>query len=292
MKILITGARGQLGAELCRQLGDFAVGVDLPEFDLTDPESVDRRMCEVHPEIVINAAAYTQVDRAEEEPHRCHAVNVTGAENLTEVCREFDVPLLQMSTDYVFCGNEPLGRPWRETDIPLPHGVYAVSKFHAEQIVASWQKHFIVRTCGLYGHVGDTARQSFARRMLSLAARQRELCVVDDQICTPSYVPDVAKAIRFLLATRTYGLYHVVNGGQTTWYGFAKELFRQAEIDAEVIPVSSAEYGALAPRPRYSALDTSRFHYLPRVPEIPHWKDALSRFLAKEHKEVAEPLRR
>jgi dTDP-4-dehydrorhamnose reductase len=292
MKILITGARGRLGAELRRQLGDFAVGVDLPEFDLTDPDSVGQKIREVHPEIVINAAAYTQVDRAEEESFRCHVVNVTGVENLTEVCRELDIPLLQMSTDYVFCGNEPLGRPWRETDVPLPQGVYAVSKFHAERIVASWRKHFIVRTCGLYGHLGETARQSFTHKMLSFAARRKELRVVDDQICTPSYVPDVAKAIRFLLATRTYGLYHVVSGGQTTWYGFAKELCRQAEIDAEVIPISSAEYGGPAPRPRHSPLDTTRFHSLPRVPEIPHWKDALSRFLVEERAAVSRAVHR
>ena len=282
MKILIIGANGQLGAELCRQLDDFAIPADLPDFDLTDPDSIDRTMRDVHPEIVVNAAAYTQVDRAEEQPAACHAVNVEGVERLTEACREFDVPLLQMSTDYVFCGNEPLGRPWRETDVPLPHGVYAVSKFHAEQIVAGWNKHFIVRTCGLYGHVGATAAGSFARKMLSLGVDHKELRVVDDQICTPSYVPDVAKAIRFLLATQTYGLYHIVNGGWTSWYGFAKELFRAAEMDVDVIPVSTAQHGDLSPRPSYSVLDTSRYHALPRVPEMPHWEKALHRFLSRE----------
>lgn len=282
MKILITGAKGQLGAELCRQLGDFAIGADLPDFDLTDPDSVDAAMRHVSPEIVINTAAYTKVDRAEEEPRECHEVNVNGAENLTEACRDYDVPLLQLSTDYVFCGNEPLGRPWRETDIPLPHGVYAVSKFHAERIVAGWHKHFIVRTCGLYGHTGGTAANNFARKMLSLGAKQSEVRVVDDQVCTPSYVPDIAKAIRFLLATQTYGLYHVVNGGETTWCRFAKEIFRQAEMDVDVIPISTAENRALAPRPGYSVLDTSRYHYLPRVPKLPHWKDALRRFLTRE----------
>jgi dTDP-4-dehydrorhamnose reductase len=282
MKILITGSNGQLGTELCRQLDDFAVPADLPDFDLTDPDSIDRAMRDAHPEIVVNTAAYTQVDRAEEEPRECHAVNVAGVEYLTEACRAFDVPLLQMSTDYVFCGNEPLGRPWRETDVPLPHGVYAVSKFHAEQIVSGWHKHFIVRTCGLYGHVGGTADDSFARKMLSLGVSRKELRVVDDQICTPSYVPDVAKAIRFVLATQTYGLYHIVNGGETSWCGFAEELFRSAEMDVDVIPVSSAEYGSLAPRPSYSVLDTSRYHALPRVPEMPHWKEALHRFLLRE----------
>ena len=157
MSILVTGAAGQLGAELCRQLGAEATGVDIDTLDLTDRAAVLETLRRLAPRAVIHCAAYTQVDPAETDAARCRAVNVTAVESLAAACRELDSPLVQLSTDYVFAGRPGIGRPWREDDLPVPKGVYAVTKFEGEQAAAAWPKHLIVRTCGLY------ARPSQAR---------------------------------------------------------------------------------------------------------------------------------
>src|SRR6185437_11964448 len=154
MRIAITGAGGQLGSELCRQLGAAAWPLDVPEFDLTDRESVRRALAAVQPTAVVNTAAYTLVDRAEQDAERCWKINAEGVGYLVESCRELDCPLLQISTDYVFGRDTTRTRPYREEDEPGPAGVYAESKLGGERCEAAWCKHVIVRTCGLYGFPG------------------------------------------------------------------------------------------------------------------------------------------
>ncbi len=160
MSIAVTGAYGQLGGELCRQLGAAAIPLDIDTLDLTDAEAVLRRMLELKPEAIINCAAYTQVDKAETEPERCRAVNAAAVEYLVRACRRLDCPLVQISTDYVFGGRPASPQPWREDDPSSPQGVYARTKLEGEQAAAAYPKHWIVRTCGLYARRPTGGRQT------------------------------------------------------------------------------------------------------------------------------------
>lgn len=286
--IAVTGSRGQLGGELCRRLGDAAVGLDLPDFDLTDPKQVRERLAALRPEAVIHTAAYTAVDRAEEEPDRCFAVNAEGTGVLAEVARQLDCPLVYISTDYVFGASGPADEPHREEAPVFPRGAYARSKYEGELRTLAWEKHFIVRTCGLYGRLGPNSPGNFVETMIRLAKQGKPLRVVDDQWCTPSYVPHVAAAVIYLLRSGMYGTFHVVNGGATTWYRFAREIFRLLGLDPDICPITTEEYGAKAPRPAFSVLDTSKYHRFPDAPPLPHWKEALAEYL-RERDRAAPP---
>jgi dTDP-4-dehydrorhamnose reductase len=279
MRVAVTGAGGQLGGELCRLLGDRAIALDVPEFDLTDRSVVLDTLRELRPEAVINTAAYTLVDRAEQEAERCWKINAEGVAHLAEACRELAAPLVQISTDYVFGGDQRRQTPYHEADPPAPQGVYAQSKLGGEEQAARWERHLIVRTCGLYGRRGPrTSGGNFVDTMLRLAGQGRPLRIVADQHCTPSYVPHVADAILFLLQARAVGVYHVVNGGATTWHDFAREIFRLAGLEPTVEPITTAQYGAAAPRPLYAVLDTSKYHSL-GGPSLPAWQQAVAEYL-------------
>jgi dTDP-4-dehydrorhamnose reductase len=314
MRIVITGSQGQLGAELCRQYaaegsagltqagsedvsesgsvgsepgrvasepGRVApvVGLDLPDFDLTDRDCVLTTLLRLRPEVIINTAAFTRVDKAEQEPALCRRVNVDGVKHLVEACRELDCTLVQISTDYVFGRDAGRTAPYRETDEPGPLGIYGQTKLDGERLAAQWSKHFVVRTCGLYGRLGPRSAGNFVETMLRLGAAGRSLRVVDDQHCTPTNVSHLAQAIRFLARTTAYGTYHVVNAGETTWYELAREILRQAGLDVPIEPITTAEYRALAPRPAYSVLDTHKYHALDRRPAMASWQDALTEYL-------------
>jgi len=285
MKIIVTGAYGQLGRELCRELRSQAVPLEIDTLDLTDGPAVHLTLVRLKPDAVINCAAYTQVDQAESEPERCRAVNVTAVEHLARACGELDCPLVQISTDYVFDGPPERTIPYREDDLPSPQGVYARTKLEGERAAARGAKHLIVRTCGLYAHPTDRQAKNFVRTMLRLGARGRKLRVVSDQHCTPSYVPHVARAVLFLAGTEgsepaPWGVYHVTNRGATTWYEFAVEIFRQSGMEVSLEPIRTAEYGSAAPRPAYSVLDTTAYHRL-GGPAMPDWKQALAEYFAE-----------
>jgi len=285
MSILVTGAAGQLGAELCRLLGAEATGVDIDTLDLTDRTAVLETLRRLTPRAVIHCAAYTQVDAAETDAACCRAVNVTAVESLVDACRELDSPLIQLSTDYVFAGRTGIGRPWREDDLPVPKGVYAVTKFEGEQAAAAWPKHLIVRSCGLYARPSHATCRNFVKTILRLARTQPKLRVVDDQRCTPSYVPHVARAIVYLLGTdgatpAPWGIYNVTNRGEATWCSFAREIVRLAGLDVPVEPITTAAFGAPAPRPAYSVLDTTAYHRL-GGPAMPDWKEALGEYFVE-----------
>ncbi len=284
--ILVTGSQGLLGWELCRQLGQDAVGLDLPEFDVTDPRRVTQRIEELAPRAVINAAAYTAVDRAEDEPDVCRAVNAAGAANVAHACRGVGAKLVQISTDYVFgdvygAARRSQRRPFRETDAPRARGVYAESKLEAERLLeAAADEHLIVRTCGLYGHGGPRAAGNFVDAMLRLADAGTPIRVVDDQWISPSYVPQVARAVAFLLGAGHSGTFHVVNSGQTTWYGFARELFDLLGRKVDLTAVCTSDYPTRAYRPAYSVLDGEKYAHLPDRPPLPHWREALATHLS------------
>jgi dTDP-4-dehydrorhamnose reductase len=285
MKIAVTGAKGQLGGELCRELGALAIPLDVEELDLTDGEAVLRTLGALRPEVIINCAAYTQVDQAEREPDRARAVNALAVGHLVEVCRRLDCPLMQISSDYVFGGTaHRLERLHREEDPPAPQGIYAETKWEGELAAAAWPKHWIVRTCGLYARPHDARAKNFVKTILRVAAEKAELRVVHDQHCTPSYVPHVVRGLSFLggLTGGTpapWGLYHLTNGGAATWYEFAAEICRQAGRNVKLVPITTAEYPAVAPRPAYSVLDNAKYLAL-GGPALPDWKEALAEYFS------------
>jgi dTDP-4-dehydrorhamnose reductase len=279
MTIAITGCRGQLGAELCRQFGAEAVGLELPEFDLTDRARVLATLREIRPRAVINAAAYTLVDKAERETALCRAVNVEGVANLADACRQLDCVLVHMSTDYVFGRDRERTVPYRETDEPGPQSIYAWSKLQGEHAASTWRRHLIVRTCGLYGRLAERSAGNFVETMLRIAADKNHLRVVNDQRCTPTYTLHLVRAIRFLLNAGVSGTYHVTNAGDTTWHDFAKEIFRQSAKRVRVEPITTAQWGSLAERPAYSVLDCSKYHLLLGAPPMPPWREALAQCL-------------
>lgn len=276
MSIAVIGAEGQLGSELSRQLGAEALPLDLPQVDVTDSRQVMERLSTLRPAVVVNCAAYTLVDRAEQETEICRAVNADAVRHLADAAQRIDFVLVQISTDYVFGGDALRNKPYVEADPPAPQGVYARTKLAGERFAAAWSKSFVVRTSGLYGVT--PRRNNFVETMLRLAEERREVRVVDDQQCSPTYVAHLAQAIKFLVRTSAYGTYHVVNSGGTTWYRFAQEIFRLAHRDVIVKPITTAEFGAPAPRPAYSVLDTSRYHSL-GGPPMPSWREALSEYL-------------
>ncbi len=280
MRIVVTGSLGQLGGELCRQFGPEAVGLDLPEFDLTDQRGVGRWMEQLAPDVVINCAGYTQVDRAESDSVRCRAVNVSGVAYLAEACRRTGAALVQISTDYIFGADAARQTPYREEDPPGPVNVYGLSKLESERHAKAAPRWLIVRSCGLYGRLGPRAAGNFVETMIHQAKQRGRLRVVADQHCTPSYVGHVARAIRFLVAIRAVGVYHIVNQGATTWYDFAAEMFRILGWSVELERISSAQWNSPARRPGYSVLDPSKYLAISGRPDLPPWQEALKEYLS------------
>jgi dTDP-4-dehydrorhamnose reductase len=279
-QIAVTGYGGQLGTEICRQLGKRAIPLSEAELDLTDEPAVRRVLKRLDPVAVINTAAYTQVDRAEADRQACFQINAQAVQTLAEICRDLDCPLMQVSTDYVFGADRGREFPYREDDAPAPINVYGHSKLAGETAASGWAKHFIIRTCGLYclAANGPLRGRNFVDTMLTLAEQRNQLQIVHDQYCTPTYVPHLAAAMIRLLETADYGTWHVTNQGKTSWLEFAQELFRQAGITMRLDPITTEQYGAAAPRPKYSVLDTSKLGRS-AAGLLPSWQQGLTAYL-------------
>jgi dTDP-4-dehydrorhamnose reductase len=280
MRVALVGAAGQLGTALAASQapGDVIFPLTHADVEIRDPASVDAALSATAADCVMNAAAYNFVDRAEDEPELAHAVNAVGPQNLARWCARHDVALVHVSTDYVFSGGAR-GTPYVETDQPTPASAYARSKLAGEEFVQSeCPSHYVVRTCGLYGRAQSAGKGNFVRTMLKAASEGRALRVVDDQHCTPSFATDVAAAIWHLLRTGRFGLYHVTNEGATTWYGFAREIFRIAGVDANLTAILSPDFPQKAKRPAYSVLDCSKL--AATIGDgLPNWQDALARYV-------------
>ena len=252
MNILITGANGMLGHDLQEVLSSRheLILTTSKTLDITDKENTIDFICEAEPDIVINSAAYTDVDGCEENPDIAYAVNGDGVRNLSIACDKIGCPLVHISTDYIFNGKND--RPWVEDDEIDPINVYGKSKLEGEQaILEILDKYFIVRTAWLYGING----KNFPRTMLELAQSHSEITVVYDEVGCPTYTQDLALAISQLIETEHYGIYHITNSGSCSWCEFAKCIFDVAEIDVNVIPVTASEFARPAPRPSYSVLE-------------------------------------
>lgn len=280
-QIAVLGCKGQLGSELCRRLGERAIGLERAALDVTDRRRVLEALEVLRPSTVINTAAYTFVDKAEGDQAACRALNVDAVASLAEVCRRTNSTLVHISTDYVFGADTARRTPYREADPPSPQSIYAQTKLEGEGHAATCPRHFILRTCGLFGRrTAGSGAGNFVETMLRLAQQRDTLRVVDDQHCTPTYVPHLATALLFLVESERYGTYHVVNRGATTWHGFATEIFRQSGIDIKLERITTAQFAAPAPRPLYSVLDTTKYHAL-GGPPMPSWQQGLSEYLAE-----------
>lgn len=281
MKVLVTGANGQLGTDTVAELnkrGHTAVGVDIAEMDITDRASVERVMQSERPDAVIHCAAWTAVDAAEDEENRekVRAVNADGTRYIAEQCKTLDCKLLYLSTDYVFDGTGDV--PWQaDCKDYKPLNVYGVTKLAGEKAVAAlMEKYFIVRIAWVFGLNGG----NFIKTMLRLGKTHESLRVVDDQIGTPTYTFDLARLLVDMIETDKYGYYHATNeGGYISWADFAEEIFRQAGYATQVIPVSTEEYGlSKAVRPKNSRLDKSKLLANGFTP-LPDWRDAVKRYV-------------
>lgn len=279
MRIALIGAAGQLGTALSARLTGKLIPIGRDALDISDGDRVHQMLPNAEPDLVINAAAYNFVDRAEEEPDQALAINALGPRFLAETCAALDVPLVHVSTDYVFGSDTARQVPYTESDSPGPLGAYARSKLEGENLVrGACSRHFVVRTCGLYGRAASPGKGNFVETMLRLGRERGVVSVVDDQWCTPTAAVDLADAIARLIETEAYGLYHATNSGSTTWCQFAIEIFRLAGLMVNVKPISTAQFGARAARPAYSVLDSSALAETIGRPLRP-WQEALAAYL-------------
>lgn len=278
MKVVVTGANGQLGTDLCRALHNFdVIALTHVDIEIADIASVRESMLKHKPAIIINTAAYVRVDDCEDEKDKAFRVNALGARNVAVVAQELGAKLVHISTDYVFGGEiEPRTTPYTEFDTPVPLSVYGKSKLAGENLVRHLcQKHFIIRSSGLFGVAGSSSKGgNFIETILRLAKERNELKVVDDQVFSPTYTRDLAWKIAQLMATDYYGIFHITNRGACSWYEFTKEILRLAGIKTPVVPITSDQYPQKARRPHYSALDNYHLRLL-GMDDMRSWQEAL-----------------
>jgi len=276
VKVLVTGVKGQLGYDVVNELikrNHEAVGVDIDEMDITDPKSVRDTITNAKVDAVVHCAAYTAVDKAEDFPEVCRKVNVDGTKNIAEVCKELDLKLVYISTDYVFSGTGE--KPFGEYDPKGPTNVYGQSKLDGEIAVTELiKKHFILRISWAFGYNGN----NFVKTMLKLGKENKSVKVVSDQIGSPTYTFDVARLIVDMLSTEKYGTYHGTNEGYCSWYDFACEIFNYTKMGVEVIPVNSMVFPVKAVRPLNSRLSKKELDEN-GFSRLPTWTSALHRYL-------------
>lgn len=280
MRYAVIGAKGQLGRDLCPRLPGEVIPLGRPDVDLADPAGLEAILNDRRPDILINCAAYNFVDKAESEPDVAFAVNTWGVRQLARICQKLSLILTHLSSDFVFGFNQRRDTPYCEVDLPGPLSAYGLSKLCGEYAVqAECERHFIIRTCGLYGVWGSGGKgTNFVETMLRLAGQGKPLKVVADQVCTPSYTVDVAQAIVALIATDCFGLYHITNAGSTSWHDFAKAIFEQAGIHADLSPTTSHEYAAPAKRPGYSVLSNDKLKSI-GIAQPRDWREALAAYM-------------
>ena len=277
MKVMIVGSNGQLGKEITRQFQSrYELGLyDIPSLDITNYQAVENLISDTNPAVVINAAAYTNVEKAEEDEDAAYRVNALGAQNLALACKKFHAKLVHISTDYVFDGKSTI--PYEEFDSPNPLSVYGKSKLWGEKFVEQvGGEYFILRTAWLYGD-----GPNFVRTMLKLAEQRDHLKVVANQYGTPTYTKDLVWVIERLIKTEFYGVYNASNHGSCTWSEFASKIFALAGKSVQVEPVSTAEYLTKAERPQYSVMDNKLLR-LRELDVMRPWEEALQDYMGHE----------
>lgn len=268
MRVLVTGANGMLGQDLCPELkknGYEIIETDLHNLDITNIEQVESFLSKEKPDIIIHCAAYTNVDKAEENIKIAEKINVIGTENIAKIATKIDSTLVYVSTDYVFDGAK--STPYEINDVANPINNYGLTKLKGEEVVKkNCSKYFITRTSWLYGING----KNFVETMISLANKP-ELKVVDDQIGCPTWTMELVNGILKLIKTQEYGTYHVCGSDCTSWYGFAKEIFTQLNINANLCPCPTEEFPRPAKRPKYSVMNNNSI--------CRNWKLALADYI-------------
>ncbi|NCS09937.1 MAG: dTDP-4-dehydrorhamnose reductase [Microcystis aeruginosa G13-09] len=283
-KVLLIGAKGQVGQELqltLPQLGEV-ISISREELDLTNSEKIGQLIREIHPDYLVNAAAYTAVDKAETEPELAYSINATAPKIMAESAEKIQAKFLHISTDYVFDGRK--NTPYLETDLTNPLGVYGQSKLRGEEEIKTVNSQAIIlRTAWVYGSYG---KSNFVKTMLRLGKEREELKVVVDQVGSPTWAKDIAAAITHLLinADNPAGIYNFTNSGVASWFDLTKAIFEEAKISGiplkiqRVIPITTAEYPTPAARPAYSVLSgqkiSQQLGYIP-----PYWRDSLKAML-------------
>lgn len=280
MKIIIIGSKGMLGQELKRAFeSNQLLCWDREEIDITDMEQVRARISQERADVVINAAAYNDVDGAENNESLAMAVNGLAVRYLAEAIRAYNGILVHYSTDYVFKGDKKEG--YAEDDIPDPQSAYARTKFAGERaFTKSGVRGYLIRTSRLFGRAaaGEHAKKSFVDTMLKLSETKNELNVVDEEVSSPTYAPDLAGMTKHIIEhALPFGLYHIANSGSCTWFSFAKEIFARAAKNVTLIPVDSSAFPRPAKRPRYSELRNGK------LPALRSWQEALHDYLHEGH---------
>lgn len=268
MKVLVTGANGMLGQDLCPILEDEdfeVIETDIHNLDFTDFNATEKFIKEHNPEYVIHLGAYTNVDKAEEEPEIAYKINADGTENIARVCQKIGAVLIYISTDYVFDGTK--NGKYLPDDKTNPINVYGCSKLKGEKSVQKCDKYYIVRTSWLYGHHG----KNFVETMISLADRE-EIKVVDDQTGCPTWTVELANGIiKIIEDEKPYGIYHVCGSGETSWFGFAKEIFKLCNLNVNLKPCTTQEFPRPAKRPENSIMENNNI--------CRNWKTALKEYI-------------
>ena len=276
MKVLVTGFAGQLGHDVAAELADrgiSCVAADKADFDLTNCESVKGFVRACNPDVIIHCAAYTAVDKAEEDSATCYNVNINGTRYICDAASENQAKIIYISTDYVFDGDK--SEPYEVDDITSPQSVYGTTKLQGEHVVRnSTAKHFIVRTAWVFGANGN----NFVKTMLRLGAERDTLNVVCDQYGSPTYTTDLARLLCDMALSDKYGTYHATNEGFCSWADFACEIMHKAGLNARIVPIPSSDYPAKAKRPMNSRLSKQKLIENGFSP-LPDWQDALSRYL-------------
>jgi len=275
-RIMITGCNGQLGramnVELSKELDVEVLNTDVQDLDITNIDAVSAYVKANKPDVIVNCAAYTAVDKAETDWDLCYKINAIGPRNLSIASSDSGIKLVHVSTDYVFDGNAT--KPYIEFDAPNPQGAYGKTKLEGENFVKQFSdKFFIFRTAWLYGD-----GKNFVKTMLRLSEDRDKVTVVYDQKGSPTSASELAKAIRSQMFSENYGIFHATCEGDTNWADFTKEIYKIAGKSTEVVPITAAEYGAAAPRPAYSILD----NYMLRLTSdfrFADWHDALNEYM-------------
>jgi len=281
--ILIIGSNGQLGSEIREEIALFpdlkGHFYDLPEIDITDPTSVASKIKEHAINIMINCAAYTAVDQAEDDSDTAFLINRHGSEVLARLCKKYDLKLIHISTDYVFNGSACI--PYKETDTTDPIGIYGKSKLAGEEVIRKINRaHLIIRTAWLYSSYGN----NFVKTMLRLGREKDTIRVISDQVGSPTYARDLARVILTIInqdSTKIKGqIYHFTNEGVCSWYDFARAIMEIKNLQCRVQPIATKDYPTPAARPHYSVLDLAKIKADWGL-EIPYWRDSLTECLAK-----------
>jgi dTDP-4-dehydrorhamnose reductase len=280
LKVAVVGSTGQLGQDLMRLFGEEAVGFTHQELDVTDEERVASAMSSAEPDWVLNTAAFHRVDDCEANPKLTFAVNALGALNVARAAASVGSGIVFYSTDYVFGGQDrERNNPYEEEDSPHPLSVYGASKVAGEQLVMQANaRHLVVRSAGLYGTTTSRKGWTFPELMLNKVRTDGSVCVVTDQVLSPTFTADLARKTRELIEHDAAGLFHLTNAGECSWFEFARESFDLAGVEAEMEPISTAQMQQRARRPSYSALATTRLGEVGLNPMRP-WEEALSDYL-------------